>query len=89
MAEYIDRNKAIQTALDAVDDWDGGRNLHRASIIYKYFNAQPAVDVRENVKGEWEYVDYILRRCSNCGKEAAQSHFCPNCGAKMEANDEL
>lgn len=49
----------------------------------------PATDVRENVKGEWEYIEDIMRscsafKCSACGCYASSNYnFCPNCGADM------
>lgn len=51
---------------------------------------EPSADVRENVRGEWEYDDdYIEWSCSNCGivvedeLEKPRYNFCPYCGADM------
>lgn len=47
----------------------------------------PSLDVRENVKGEWELVDEddpSIQRCSVCkAMFFGTSNFCANCGAEM------
>ena len=55
---------------------------------------QPTDDVAEVVHGRWIWneegeVDWEqFYRCSNCGdKEYWESNFCPNCGAKMDLED--
>ena len=53
---------------------------------------QPTVDAVEVVHGRWEeryapngkYVAWDGFYCSVCGKQAAKSNYCPNCGAKMD-----
>ena len=44
-------------------------------------------NVRENVKGEWEVIDYAEPRrygCSNCHIFGwHKTNYCPNCGAEM------
>lgn len=64
-------------------------------IALKILDTIPAADVRENVPGEWKYVEggelatdgYY---CTACGKGFhvhvpyfAEFNFCPNCGAVM------
>ena len=44
MADLISRAAAIECAIDAVDDWDGGWNPNRETVIRKYFEEVPAVD---------------------------------------------
>lgn len=44
--EYIEREAAIEAAIDAADEWDGGYNPHRAAQIRDGVNAIPAADVR-------------------------------------------
>ena len=60
-------------------------------------NAIPAADVVEVVRGKWNDVwydddeivggwSYTIPECSVCGEDAPyKSNYCPNCGAKMEA----
>ena len=55
----------------------------------------PAADVAEVVHGRWIWneegeIDWEqFYRCSNCGdKEYWESNFCPNCGAKMDLEEQ-
>lgn len=63
----------------------------------------PAVDVRPNVRGEWEYIECVVGSihinfpgCSVCKRtfmipmDSAKSEFkyCPNCGADMRSEEE-
>ena len=56
----------------------------------------PTVDAVEVVHGRWEerytpngeYVAWNGFYCSVCGKKAAKSNYCPNCGAKMDGGNE-
>ena len=42
MIELISKKVAIDTAIEAVDDWDGGYNLDRERYICKAFEALPS-----------------------------------------------
>lgn len=54
----------------------------------------PAADVRPVVRGRWikptRVPDSMLDECSVCGFDtgAYTFNYCPNCGARMETNDE-
>ena len=48
--DLISRTAAIECAIDAVDDWDGGWNPNRETVIRKYFEELPAVDA---IPVEW------------------------------------
>ncbi len=41
MHDLIDRREAIETAIEAADEWDGGGNIERAAIIGKALYALP------------------------------------------------
>ena len=43
MADLIDRQAAIDTAIEAADKWDGGYSSEREGIIRKFFDKVPAV----------------------------------------------
>ena len=48
MSDLIERQKAIDAAIKATDDWDGGYNITRANMIEKELNdlpsAQPEIE---------------------------------------------
>lgn len=49
----------------------------------------PAADVRENVRGEWKWIQsYNDVKCTVCGEvypydDVCLFKYCPNCGANM------
>lgn len=53
--------------------------------------AEPAADVAPVRYGEWIADDYAYNRCSVCGWEWDDREYvtpyCPNCGAKMDLED--
>lgn len=83
MAEYIEREAAI----DAIDE-----ALKRVFVLpvgKSIVDRIPAADVREVVKATWKRIDFNPcghdYECSSCGwKNDMATHFCPNCGARME-----
>lgn len=88
MADLISRTAAIECAINAVDDWDGGWNPNRETVIRKYFEEVPAADAAPVVHGRWgENGD-----CSECGfqpwyeRDIHTLSYCPNCGAKMDGD---
>lgn len=50
MDDLISRATAIKCAIDAIDDWEGGWNPNRETVIKKYFEELPAVDA---ISVEW------------------------------------
>lgn len=67
-----------------------GLNIARSALRNE--DACPTVDAVPVVHGRWEeryvpngeYVSWDGYYCSVCGKQAAKSNYCPNCGAKMD-----
>ena len=87
---------AINAAVDAVDEWDGGRNMERERIIREHLEQLPRFN-RRNF-GNW-ISDLTTIRCSKCGGEFSDEvmccgiygwpwMFCPKCGEKMEVSDD-
>ena len=90
MTVYIKREDAIDAVLDAYYntpdiDLSGGR-LEAAILNI------PAADVAEVRHGRWLCVDtdteqfFLCNRCKK--KEYWESNYCPNCGAKMDKEEE-
>jgi hypothetical protein len=60
--DAVSRDEAINTAIDAVDDWDGGTNLRRTEIIINAMKQLPSVTPKS------ETVTEFADRCRECGK---------------------
>ena len=80
MIDPIERQAAIDTAVEAADEWDGGYSRSREEMITMKLrmlpSAQPLTahvisDEDGNIK------------CSNCGSFDCWGNYCMNCGAKM------
>ena len=81
MAEYIEREKAIQVVLDACNEcldtcaeFDGivpDCNQCMLDGVHRRLRATPAADVRPVVKARWVYTDMSRLVCSNCGSPVA------------------
>ena len=84
---YISKEDAINAAIDAVDDWDGGWVHPRAAEIEKYIKDVPDADVVERRRGNWMYDSGMHRYfCSRCRKyeyEYSLAPYCRWCGADM------
>jgi hypothetical protein len=84
MAEYIEREAAIESLPVA---WDSAINALR--------NA-PSADVAPVVHGRWEWDTEDIYRCSNCAEKSHVKEvmgrpawgYCPNCGARMDGDDD-
>jgi len=104
--KYIDADKFAKQVYEVAYPIVHDINSHERGLtlmgIAQLLDAQPAADVRENVRGEWVrwyeeikhdgYTEYIPHcKCPKCGTEY-DSHtvkfinFCPNCGADMRGN---
>lgn len=100
MDDLINRQAAIDAAIEAVDEWDGGYNLTRADMIADVINNNVPSTQPERKKGEWipqnhnktngmmSTAVYYYPKCSVCGHCANYTNFCPNCGADMRERDD-
>ena len=97
MAEYLDRERAIQKVKNVMaTEWFRG-NYEAIGPLQRVVDVQlgrmTAADVAPVVHGKWlkpEY-EYYVGICSLCGciplKPAFRStpyNYCPNCGAEMD-----
>lgn len=93
MDDLISRAAAIECAIDAVDDWDGGWNPNRETVIRKYFEEVPAVDAAPVMHGRWTYFNCVgtgRYQCSEClhwVDAGTDRNYCPNCGADMRGDN--
>ena len=83
MAEYIERNAAIEAAKHA---WAKGLEPSQ------YIEALPAADVAPVVRGRWEHLGGDEWCCSACGFvittegswDKPTKKYCEDCGAMMD-----
>ena len=90
MTEYIDRQRAIKEVKEWATIITAPKYLISEDTICVLENL-PAEDVKLIIRAKWETL-YPYRQifCSHC-KEASEYAFnyCPNCGAKMEIQNEM
>lgn len=57
--------------------------------VLRAIDNAPTADVQEVRHGKWKwYSDMVDVRCDLCGRFANQAtDYCPNCGAKMDAEE--
>lgn len=95
MKKLIELGVAIDTAIDAADEWDCDFSFERDRKIRDAFMALPTVDAVPVVHGHWKEdpSGYGFWICSVCGfvSEASAADMlyklCPVCGAKMDGKD--
>ena len=88
MAEYIERDAAIRALLNDSPEQVGYSREDAADCI-RYMDAADVAPVRH---GRWinhTMIDgHIHAECSECHKVRIIDNFCPNCGAKMDLEEE-
>ena len=84
MDEYVKR-EAVKEWLRR---WEGYIDMDIiARMQYRVIDI-PAIDVRENVRGEWVRITKDLAKCSVCEDYIDNAiscgyNYCPNCGAEL------
>lgn len=93
MSDYISRDEIFSV-------WRSMPKPASISSLTDAINQTPAADVEPVRHGRW--VDYMVRdwRCSECGQKIIKvrnvdgycyndkPNYCPNCGAKMDLEEE-
>ena len=94
MAEYIEREAAVKVAekYGLANGSALGRHTGLADCIASEIADIHAADVAPVVNGRWVCVDtdteqfFLCNRCKN--KEYWESNYCPECGARMDLEEE-
>lgn len=82
-SDTISRQAAIDAAVEAADEWDGGYSRSREEIITLKLRMLPSA----NKSGHWvmnpsEVAGDGYYICSNCNNDVYDAtDFCPNCGS--------
>ena len=61
----VSRQAAIDAAIEAADEWDGGCNVEREKLIESYISKLPSA---ESESFEW---------CTDCKEYDQEKHCCP------------
>lgn len=93
MPKYID----VDLLLNDIKSWKAPafRDIEFAiqTIFPIIVDAQPAAAVRSTKHGIWTFLNNDFKPyCSECMKDApgrVLTDFCPNCGARMDANPDF
>lgn len=88
MAEYIDRAAAVKVILRERKPTNSVAQNRMLSIIQRDLLTMCAADVAPVVHGRWIEDGSLIITCSECKRGynliAKYTHYCPNCGAKMD-----
>ena len=92
-SDTISRQDAIDAAVEAADEWDGGYSRSREEIITLKLRMLPSAQP-ECKSGEW--IDYtedgyvecpFCHSATNCDGNKDELHFCFSCGADMRGEN--
>ena len=82
---------ALISKEDLLTKFETGALLFQPEVK-RIIKIQPEVDAEPVRHGKWiEHKDYpgLAYLCSECGRFTKErSHFCPDCGAKMDGGEE-
>ena len=94
MAEYIERDalrKVLKNWRDAHADVDDEEGCGLLEDVIWEVDAQTAADVAPVVHARWIDDGRGIIICPECKRgynlHAKYTHYCPNCGAKMDGGD--
>ena len=91
MTEYIERESLYEKAYWHGEHSDVGNPFPDGvdAIDIEDVDAIPAADVAPVRHGRWKRYGKNLCECSECGEiVSVRSNYCPNCGAKMDLEEE-
>ena len=88
MADYIERGRLLRDPYFQEDRYPESHLLRMAIMN------QPAADVAPVVRGRWDLLDdtsskIVKWNCDKCNHiSIRKTNYCPNCGARMETEEE-
>ena len=93
MAEYIDKNKAIELIKELENIKDVSEAEEWVDIFISTINELPIIELNH---GRWKQIVHPWYECSECGERTAVVNlngkvlwnYCPNCGARMDEVEE-
>jgi len=95
MKDTIDRQDVIDICNSAIDLWDGllgcGALVAVKDRISELPSAEPKTGkwIREVLGSTSGYGTTVMYQCTNCEKMSISKYkFCPNCGTKIEREDD-
>ena len=88
MSEYIKKDELLKFKADVYDE--DGHVLY--AVPTGYIVAMPPADVAQVRHGRWRcHGDCGVTECSVCGwsiEECIDYKYCPNCGSRMDGDDD-
>lgn len=93
MTDAISREQAIDAAIEATDDWDGGCNIGRQKRIEKYIRQLPSAEpkiIRCKDCKHWIPYDWMFSeiwQSKNIADYLEDDIGCDCCDMAMKAND--
>lgn len=91
--EYIDREILLKMNF-YTENCNSEENRWNDYAIKDIIRHIPATDVAPVKHGYWIKIENYAFKCTSCGKMywesegyAARTHFCPNCGTRMDGDD--
>lgn len=94
MAEYIELEEAVKTAMTLFKPVNTATQEVIESSLRSKFNSLPTADVVQVVHSRWKYFrKQGIAVCMNCSFEReldanfGRAISCPNCGARMDGDN--
>jgi hypothetical protein len=84
--DCISRQAAIEAAIEAADEWDGGYNVEREKLIESYISKLPSAqpETAKRIVGKSRGGMTLWYQCDMCNEPVdAQDNYCRGCGRRL------
>ena len=84
--DLISRQAAIDAAIEAADEWDGGYDVQRAHMIEDAIKTLPSAqpETAKRIVGKSRNGMTLWYQCDMCNEPVdAQDNFCRGCGRRL------